>query len=108
LKGRWGRKIVAVSSAHLSCDSQDHPPSKNSWKSCDIVKLTTSIQFCGATAMHNIMYVAALTVTLVEFPDSSNLEYFNQGNEPTVCSGGWLEVIDIFVGHFGFRESIID
>jgi len=37
---------------------------RNSRKSCNIVKLTTSIQFSGATAMHDIMYGSALTVTL--------------------------------------------
>jgi len=31
----------------------------------------------------------------------------NQGNGPSFCSGGWLEVIDITVGHFELRESII-
>jgi len=31
----------------------------------------------------------------------------NQGNEAAFYSGGWLEVIDITVGHFGLRESII-
>jgi len=31
----------------------------------------------------------------------------NQGNGPAFCSSGGLEVIDIAVGHFGLRESII-
>jgi len=31
----------------------------------------------------------------------------NQGNGPAFFSGGWLEVVDITVGHFGLRESII-
>jgi hypothetical protein len=44
---------------------------------------------------------------LVEFLNFSNLEILNQGNEPTFCSGGRLEVIDITLGSFGFLESII-
>ena len=40
------------------------PRQRNSRESCNIVKLTTSIQFCGATAMQNIMYVAAIPVTV--------------------------------------------
>jgi len=30
----------------------------------------------------------------------------NQGNGPAFCSGGWLEVIDITVGHFGFEKAL--
>jgi len=30
-----------------------------------------------------------------------------QGNGTAFCSGGWLEVIDNVVGHFGLRKSII-
>ena len=37
---------------------------RNSKKSCKIVKLKTSIKLWGATAMHNIMYGTALTVTV--------------------------------------------
>jgi len=43
---------------------------------------------------------------LVEFLNSSNIEILNQGTEPTFCSGGRLEVIDITLGSFGFLESI--
>jgi hypothetical protein len=43
---------------------------------------------------------------LVEFLNSSNLEILNQGNEPTFCSGGRLEAIDISLGHFGLLEII--
>jgi len=44
---------------------------------------------------------------LVEFLNSSNLEILNQGNEPTFCSGGRLEVINITLGSFGLLGSII-
>jgi hypothetical protein len=43
----------------------------------------------------------------VEFLNSLNLEILNQGNEPTFCSGGRLEVIDITLGSSGLLESII-
>ena len=43
----------------------------------------------------------------MEFQNSSNLENFNQGNVQTFCSGGWLELIDINLGTFVIRESII-
>jgi hypothetical protein len=35
------------------------------------------------------------------------LEILNRGNEPTFCSGGRLEVIDITLGFFGLLESIM-
>jgi hypothetical protein len=44
---------------------------------------------------------------LVEFLNSTNLEILNRGNEPTFCSRGRLEVIDITLGSFRLRESII-
>ena len=37
-----------------------------------------------------------------------NLEILNQGNEPTFCSGGRLEVTDIALGSLRLVESIID
>jgi hypothetical protein len=42
----------------------------------------------------------------VECLNSSNLEILHQGSEPTFCSGGRLEVIDIILGSFGFLEGI--
>jgi hypothetical protein len=42
----------------------------------------------------------------VEFLNSLNLEIVNQGNDPTFCSGGRLEVIDITVGSSGLLGSI--
>jgi len=43
---------------------------------------------------------------LLEFPNSSNLEILNRGNEPTFCSGGIMEVIDIILGSLRLLESI--
>ena len=43
----------------------------------------------------------------MEFLNSSYLQILNQGNKPTFCSGGRLEVTDITLGYFGLLESII-
>jgi hypothetical protein len=44
----------------------------------------------------------------MEFLNSSNLEILNRGNEPTFCSGGTFEVIDITRRSLRLLESIID
>ena len=44
-------------------------------------------------------------VALLEFLNSSNLEILNQGNDPTYCSAGRLEVIDITLRSSGLLES---
>jgi len=41
----------------------------------------------------------------VEIQNSSNLEILNRGNEPTFCSGGRLQVIDITLGSLGSLTS---
>ena len=43
---------------------------------------------------------------LVEFLNSSNLKILNRGNDPTKCSGGRLEVIDITLGSFGLHRVL--
>jgi len=43
----------------------------------------------------------------MEFLNTTNLEILNRGNEPTFCSGGRLEVIDITLGSLRLLESII-
>jgi len=45
--------------------------------------------------------------TLREFLNTANLEILNRGNEPTFCSGGRSEVIDITLGSLRLLESII-
>jgi hypothetical protein len=42
-----------------------------------------------------------------DFLNSTNLEILNRGNEPTFCSGGRLEVIDITLWFLMFLESLI-
>jgi hypothetical protein len=43
----------------------------------------------------------------VEFLNYTNLEILNRGNEPTFCSGGRIEVIDITLGSLRLLESVI-
>jgi hypothetical protein len=45
--------------------------------------------------------------TLVEFLNTTTLEILNRGNEPTFCSGGRLEVIDITLGSLRLLDSVI-
>jgi len=54
---------------------------------------------------YRIVYGVALTAT-AEGRLWSNLDILNLGNEPTFCSSGRLEVIDITLGSFGLLESI--
>ena len=44
---------------------------------------------------------------LVEFLNTTHLEILHRGNEPTFCSGGRSEVIDITLGSMRLLESII-
>ena len=106
-----GRKTVAVCSAHLPYDSQNHVPSKifeDLLRYCEIEN-RYPVLWCNCNAQHNVWNSTncnSRCKALVEFQNSSNLENLNQGNKPAFCSGGWLEVIDIIVGHFGHRKSI--
>jgi hypothetical protein len=43
----------------------------------------------------------------VEFLNNTTLEILNQGNEPTFCSGGTLEVTDTTLGSFRLLDSVI-
>jgi len=43
----------------------------------------------------------------VEFLNTTHLEILHRGNEPTFCSGGRSEVIDITLGSMRLLESII-
>jgi hypothetical protein len=43
----------------------------------------------------------------MEFLGSTDVEILNWGDEPTFCSGGRLEVIDITLGSLGLLESIL-
>jgi hypothetical protein len=43
----------------------------------------------------------------VEFLNTTTLEILNRGNEPTFCSGGRLEVIDITLGSLRLLDSVI-
>ena len=101
---------MVVCSAYLPYDSEDPLPSK---------ELEELVRYCEKENLHLVVgcnsntHHSARDITncdsrgeaLVEFLNSSNLEILNQGNEPTFCSGGRLEVIDISLGSFGLLES---
>jgi hypothetical protein len=44
---------------------------------------------------------------LLEFLNTTNFEILNRGNEPTYCSGGRSDVIDITLGSLRLLERII-
>jgi len=44
----------------------------------------------------------------IEFLNSTTLEIFNRGSEPTFCTGVRQEVIDITLGSCGILDSITD
>jgi hypothetical protein len=43
----------------------------------------------------------------LQYLNTTNLEILNRGNEPTLCNGGRLAVIDITLGSMRLLESII-
>jgi hypothetical protein len=45
---------------------------------------------------------------LIEFLNSTTLEIFNRGSEPTFCTTVRREVIDITLGSYGLMDSITD
>ena len=104
---RW----LVVCSAYLPYDSEDFPPSK---------EFEELVRYCQNENLYLVMvsesnahHIAWGSTNcndrgeaLVEFLNSSNLEIFNQSNEPTFCSGYWQEVIDITLGSFGLLENI--
>jgi hypothetical protein len=66
---------------------------------------------CESSAHHNVWGSTncnSRAEALMEFLNSTSLEILNQGNEPTVCSGGRLEGIDITPGPLRRLDSIID
>ena len=104
---------LVVCTAYLPYDSHDPPPSKELEeivRYCENENLYLVV-WCDSNAHHSAWGSTNCNSrgeTLVEFLKSSNLEILHQGNVPTFCSGGMLEVIDITVGSLGILEGIID
>jgi len=106
------RRLV-VCSAYLPYDSEDPPPSKEHdelMRYCEKENLHLVVG-CNSNTHHSAWDSTncdSRGEALVEFLNSSNLEILNQGNEPTFCSGGRLEVTDITLGSLRLLKSIIN
>jgi hypothetical protein len=110
IEGGVVRHLV-VFSAYLPYDSEDPPPMR---------KLEELVRHCEREKLYLVVgcdYNAHHTAwgstncnggdeALIDFLSSTNLEIFNQGSEPTFCSGGRQEVIDITLGSRGLLESV--
>jgi hypothetical protein len=96
------RRLV-VCSAYLPYNSQDPPSSKELEELvqyCENENLYLVVG-CNSNAHHSVWGSTNCNSrgeALVEFLNSSNLEILNGGNEPTFCSVGRLQVIDITLG----------
>jgi hypothetical protein len=105
-------RCLVVCSAYLPYDSEDPPPSKeleDLVRYCENENLCLVVG-CDSNAHHNVWGSNNCNRrgdALVEFLNYTNLEILNRGNEPTFCSGGKLEVIDITLGPLRLLESII-
>jgi len=105
------RRLV-VCSAYLPYDSEDPPPSKE-FEDFVLYREKENLYLvvgCNSSAHYNVWGSTNCNIrgeALMEFLNTTNLEILNRGNEPTFCSGGRLEVIDITLGSLRLLESII-
>jgi hypothetical protein len=105
------RRLV-VCSAYLPYDSKDPPPSKeleDLVHYCEKENLYLVVG-CDSNAHHSVWGSTNCNnrgEALLEFLNTTNLEILNWGNEPTFCSGGRSEMIDITLGSLRLLESII-
>jgi hypothetical protein len=101
----WGRKTTGCLFRLSTIWFQGSSPVKGAGGTCAILWEWKSLFNCAVWLQHT-SYYNDRGEALVEFLNSLNLELFNQGNEPTFCSGYRQEVIDITLGSFGLLESI--
>jgi hypothetical protein len=105
------RRLV-VCSAYLPYDSEDPPPTKefeDLVRYCEKENLYLAVG-CDSNAHHSAWGSTncnSREEALVEFLNTTTLDFLNRGNEPTFCSGGRLEVIDITLGSLRFLDSFI-
>jgi hypothetical protein len=104
------RLVVCI--AYLPYDSEDPPPSKELEDLvcyCEKENLYLVVG-CDSNAHHSVWGSTNCNSrgeALLEFLNTTNLEILNRGNEPTFCSGGRSDVIDITLGSLRLLESII-
>jgi len=98
---------------YLPYDSEDPPPPRELE---DLVRYceNENIQLlvgCDSNVHHTAWGNTNCNGTgeaFIEFLNTSNLEIFNRGSEPTFCTSVRQEVIDITLGSYGLMDSIID
>jgi hypothetical protein len=105
-------KCLVVCSENLPYNSEDPPPSKEleelmRYSENENLYLVVGRDSNAHRSVWGSTNCNSRGEALVEFLIPSNLEILNQGYEPTFCSGGRLETIDITLGSLGL-ENIID
>jgi hypothetical protein len=105
-------RCLVVCFAYLPYDSKDPPPTKefeDLVRYCEKENLYLAVG-CNSNAHHSAWGSTNCNSrgeALAEFLNTTTLEILNQGNEPTFCSGGRLEVIDITLGSLRLLDSFI-
>jgi hypothetical protein len=106
------RRLV-VCSAYLPYDSEDPPPSRELEELvmyCESERIQMLVR-CDSNAHHTAWGSTNCNgrgEALIEFLNSTNLEIFNRGKQPTFCTSVRQEVIDITLGLYGLLDSITD
>jgi hypothetical protein len=106
------RRLV-VCSAYLPYDSEDPPPSRELEelvRYCENERIQLLVG-CDFNAHHTAWGSTNCNgrgEALIEFLNSTNLQIFNGGNEPTFCTSVRQEVIDITLGSYGLLGSTAD
>jgi hypothetical protein len=106
------RRLV-VCSAYLPYDSEDPPLSRELEKLvryCESERIQLLVG-CDSNAHHTAWGSTNCNgrgEALIEFLNSTNLEIFNRGKEPTFCTSVRQEVTDITLGSYGLLDSITD
>jgi hypothetical protein len=106
------QRCLVICSAYLPYDSEDPPLSKefeDLVHYCEKETLYLVVR-CDSNAHHSVCgrtNCNSRGEALMEFLNTTNLGILNRRNEPTFCSKGRLEVIDITMGSLRLLESII-
>jgi hypothetical protein len=104
---------LVVCSAYLPYDSEDPAPTRaleDLVRYCEREKIQLLVG-CDSNANHTAWGSTNCNgrgEALFEFLNSSTLEIFNRGSQPTFCTSVRREVIDITLGSYGLMDSIVD
>jgi hypothetical protein len=107
------RRLV-VCSAYLPYDSENPTPPTRELEDlvqyCEKEKIKLLVG-CNSNAHHTAWCSTNCNgrgEALIEFLNSTTLEIFNRGSEPTFCTSARREVMDITLGSYGLMDSITD